>query len=154
RRQLAKGEAIQPVTRGRGSLGSIVGFVSPADAERELWAVALALLDSLRPYSLRGTARCRKRRRAPSVQVHRAADSAAVGLVGVVTCASPHWCPVCALRICINRAAEVTQAVERWAGPIESRKSGAVSMLTLTTRHALGNNLREARSTLAEAHRT
>jgi len=52
-----------------------------------------------------------------------------------------------------KRAADVQAAAENWAGPIEIRGDGSLSLMTLTVRHALGEDLREVRRTLTDAWR-
>ena len=87
------------------------------------------------------------------MQVQRGTDQQTIGLSGVVTCGSPWSCPCCACRIYTSRGAELTQAVEGWAGPLPDRRDGAVSLLTLTLRHGLGDDLREIRRALCDAWR-
>ncbi|HET9929947.1 MAG TPA: protein rep [Polyangiaceae bacterium] len=66
-----------------------------------------------------------------------------------MTCASPWACPVCACNVYASRAAEITKAIERW----NETPGHAVSLLTLTVRHALGDDLREVRRVLTDAFR-
>lgn len=111
------------------------------------------LKEALRPIQIRRPARCGKRRIAPSVQVQRASDQLTVGVSGTVTCGSPWSCPTCACRIYTRRAADIRLAAENWAGPLEIRGEGSVSLMTLTVRHALGEDLRDVRRTLTDAWR-
>lgn len=85
--------------------------------------------------------------------MQRGTDQETIGLSGVVTCGSPWACPCCACRIYTSRGAELTTAVERWAGPLPDRTDGKVSLLTLTLRHGLGDDLREVRAALCDAWR-
>lgn len=87
------------------------------------------------------------------MQVQRGTDQETIGLSGVVTCASPWGCPCCACRIYTSRGTELTQAVEGWAGALPSRVAGTVSLLTLTVRHGLGDDLRDVRRALCDAWR-
>lgn len=65
---------------------------------------------------------------------------------GVETCASCWSCPVCAVRVRSDRSRAVAM-LDTWA-----RSEGwQVSMLTLTVRHAMGDDLERVRRQLAQA---
>jgi Replication protein len=55
---------------------------------------------------------------------------------GLVTCCSIWGCPVCSVSIRTRRALEIAGMVDRWLSG-----GGGVVLLTLTTRHALGEEL-------------
>jgi hypothetical protein len=138
-----------------GEGGKAVSFPRGAELELEKDAALrrYRLKEALRPIQIRRPARCGKRRIAPSVQVQRASDQQTIGLSGTVTCGSPWSCPTCACRIYTKRAADIRQAAENWAGPLELRGDGSVSMLTLTVRHGVANDLGESRRTLTKGWR-
>lgn len=126
-----------------------VGTVAPRLDANELDGPNLAtirakLLDALRPFSGKRTRNCRSKRVAPIVQVQR--DNDRVSLKGLETCASVWGCPCCAALIYARRAAELTQALERWSGfqPL---------MMTLTVRHGATDSLRFLRKGLSLAWR-
>jgi hypothetical protein len=82
--------------------------------------------------------RCRSRRTAATVQIVRPSYGG-VSLVGVETCGSVWACPVCASRICAERANQVRDLVADWGGT-------KVVMVTCTVRHARTDQLsRETR---------
>lgn len=60
-----------------------------------------------------GTARCRRVRRAPMVEV-RASEEAGAWFEGLVTCRSVWRCPMCAGQISQRRRRELAWALERW----------------------------------------
>lgn len=140
---------------GFSESGKVVSFsrVARLEVEKDAALRRYKLKEALRPIQIRRPARCGKRRIAPSVQVQRAADQQTVGLSGTVTCGSPWSCPSCACRIYTRRAADVRAAAETWAGPLEIRGDGSLSLMTLTVRHALGDDLRDVRRTLTDAWR-
>lgn len=131
---------------GRGlSEGSRL-LLPPPSPSAEPWQRRWALLERLRPISVRRTARCRSRRISPTVQVQRGTDQQTIGLSGVVTCSSPWGCPCCAARIYAERAGDVQKAVERWG-------ADRCVMLTLTVRHGLGDDLKDTRSAVTRGWR-
>lgn len=152
------GRTVAPLGKIAGSVsarpsagGKVVSF---SEEKARLGALErYRLKEALRPIQIRRPARCGKRRIAASVQVQRASDQQTVGLTGTVTCGSPWSCPTCACRIYTRRAADIREACEGWAGPLAIRGDGSLSLLTLTVRHALGEDLGEVRRTLTNAWR-
>jgi len=140
---------------GFSESGKVVSFsrVARLAVEKDAALRRYKLKEALRPIQIRRPARCGKRRIAPSVQVQRASDQQTVGISGTVTCGSPWSCPSCACRIYTRRATDVRAAAETWAGPLEIRGDGSLSLMTLTVRHALGDDLRDVRRTLTDAWR-
>ena len=137
---------------GFSDRGRVVSL-SDERAKRDAAVERYRLKEALRPIQIRRPARCGKRRVAASVQVQRASDQKTIGLSGTVTCGSPWSCPTCACRMYTRRAADIRQACEQWAGPLEIRGDGSLSLLTLTVRHALGEDLGDVRRTLTNAWR-
>lgn len=95
------------------------------------------LLDQLRPISAKRQRACRRKRVNATVQLLRMPDGSK-RTSGVLSCGSVWACPVCSQRICSHRADELKSCVREW-------KHGTVIMLSLTVRHALGNDLRRVR---------
>ncbi len=102
-------------------------------------------LDLLRPHQRPRQKACRRKRVSPTVQLQRMPNGSRK-CSGVLSCGSVWSCPVCSQRICSHRAEELKSAVQYW-------KHGVVSMITLTVRHALGNDLRTIRKGVAKAWR-
>jgi len=130
---------------------SVVGAArEPADTARAKPLVARGIskwhfLDGLRKHSAPRTAACRRRRISPTVQVQQRADGSR-SVSGVLSCGSVWACPVCSQRICSHRADELQSAIRYW-------KTKPISMLTLTVRHGLGDNLKQIRAGLSRAWR-
>lgn len=103
------------------------------------------LLDQLRPLSAPRTKACRRKRVSPTVQLVRMPDGSK-RVSGVLSCGSVWACPVCSQRVCSHRADELKTCVREW-------QQGSVQMVTLTVRHALGNDLRKVRRGVAGAWR-
>lgn len=89
----------------------------------------------------------RVRVKAHGVEVRRRGDGSAY-FAGVVRCGSVWECPVCSARIAAHRAGELRVAVgaHRAAG-------GGCYLLTLTTPHDQGDELKHLRQTVANAWR-
>jgi hypothetical protein len=102
------------------------------------------MLDALRPLARPRQRACRVRRISPTVQLQKMPGGNRK-TSGVMSCGSVWACPVCSQRICSHRAEELKGCVKDW--------KGLVSMLTLTVRHALGDDLRGIRKGVAAAWR-
>lgn len=72
------------------------------------------------------------------VSVKCQADGDSARLHGVTTCKSVWACPVCSVKICAVRQAELTDAVNAWVG-----QGGYVYLMTLTFPHDRGERLAE-----------
>lgn len=57
---------------------------------------------------------------------------------GVVTCANPTLCPICSVRIMLERAEEIQKAVHQW---LNEDIGNTCYMITLTFAHTLKDNL-------------
>lgn len=143
---------------GSSTLGKSVSSVSPSKSlgicNHTDWPTVLSagveryrLLDALRPYGRHQTAKCRKVRIGPVVQVQHKADNS-IAFAGLGTCGSVWSCPVCASRIYAERAKEIQFAVNA-----HRATGGHVYMATLTIAHDVSSDLRYTRRGLAEAWR-
>ena len=93
-------------------------------------------------------ARCGLDRIAERVQIVRDAATGRAHYRGVLTCGSVWCCPVCAPRIGHERADQITALVAA-----HEQAGGRVYLLSLTTRHGLGDDLQELRRGVSNAWR-
>ena len=113
----------------------------------ELWAQRRRrheLANGLRNCARPRVARCGRVRVVPALEIRMCEGRAHFS--GLLTCGSVWECPHCSAKIRAGRATEVQQAVA-WHG------AERTSMLTLTVRHAMGENLKELRAGVANAWR-
>lgn len=125
-------------------LGKNTSNVSPESSEKRLnrWA----LRASLRPLQDARQAKCGYCRLDAKVAVVMRDGRAR--FANLVRCGSVWACPVCATTIRSVRAEEVRRAYE-W----QHKQGGDVLMLTLTVRHAMGDDLKQVRAGVANAWR-
>ena len=90
-------------------------------------------------------AKCGRVSRSLMLQVTRSATGT-TSIAGLVTCGSVWACPVCAGRVQLQRAAELTLLVER-----ARADALGTCMVTLTVRHGLGHELRSTRAGVLRA---
>jgi hypothetical protein len=102
------------------------------------------LADALRPFQSARVAKCGRVRIAAEVEIVLRDGKAHYH--GLMRCANGWACPVCALAIRTERAAEVRRVVE-WHGPERAY------MLTATAAHGFGDDLGEIRRGVAKAWR-
>lgn len=103
---------------------------------------------ALRAINPKRQAKCGHCRIKPSVTIGIRPNGRA-SFAGLLRCGSVWLCPVCAATIKGERAAEVT-ALYAWH---KKQNEGDVLMLTLTVRHALGDDLKAVRKGVANAWR-
>ena len=125
-----------------GPLGNNAKFVATAknaafpNADADLTrGLMRAVHQDLNPRS-KNQQKCGRTRRQPEVEVRKAEDRA--HLLGLVSCASWHSCPVCSRRIARNRAEEIETALE-----VHHARGGSTMLLTLTMAHEAGDGLKE-----------
>ena len=129
-------------------LGNNTNRVSPAAAEnagsraQNARQTAYKLRDDLRPYARARIAKCGYCRVRSDVEIVRANGRATIR--GVMRCGSVWECPACSLAVKVRRAQEVVPAVNRHG-------TDRVYLLTLTVRHATGDDLRLTRQGVSGA---
>lgn len=82
------------------------------------------------------------------VSVFRHSEFRRASFNGVVTCANPFLCPVCAPRIMGRRSSEIKQAVHQW---LSESEENTCYLLTLTFRHSINDSLRSMFSNMKMA---
>ena len=110
------------------------------------------LADGIREISRKRVAACRRKRIASNVALLTYQDQRGAHghYHGLLLCGSVWECPICRLQICAHRASEVEQVVEAHRsayGP------DTVYLLTVTTRHGMGDDLATVRRGVAGAWR-
>lgn len=82
------------------------------------------------------------------VEVFRHPEFRRASYNGVVTCANPFLCPVCAPRIMGRRSSEIKLAVHQW---LSEDPENTCYLLTLTFRHSVADSLRSMLSNMKTA---
>lgn len=82
------------------------------------------------------------------VSIFRHTEFRRASFNGVVTCANPFLCPVCAPRIMGRRSSEIKQAVHQW---LSESEENTCYLLTLTFRHSITDSLRSMFSNMKTA---
>ena len=116
--------------------GEILGFIDPM-AGRVQRFIAQSVTRKLLPMSR--TNNClRVRQGGKQIQVHKSIQYGTTSYSGLQTCGSVWICPVCAAKIAERRKAEIVAAMAA-----HKATGGCVNMLTLTSPHQRGDDLRE-----------
>lgn len=118
---------------------------TPTDADPTLERRSLhTLLGQLRRYQQGRVAVCGMGVAYGQCEVEIQCEDGHARFAGIFRCGSVWSCPVCALRIHAQRAAEVAQAIHWWG-------MDRVILMTLTLRHQAGNDLRWLSRQLSKA---
>jgi hypothetical protein len=118
------------------STGEILSFIDPM-AGRVQRFIAQSVTRKLLPMSR--TNNClRVRQGGKQIQVHKSIQYGTTSYSGLQTCGSVWICPVCAAKIAERRKAEIVAAMAA-----HKAAGGCVNMLTLTSPHQRGDDLRE-----------
>lgn len=116
--------------------GEILGFIDPM-AGRIQRFIFQSVTRKLLPMSR--TNNClRVRQGGKQIQVHKSIQYGTASYFGLQTCGSVWICPVCAAKIAERRRAEIVAAMAA-----HKAAGGCVNMLTLTSPHQRGDDLRE-----------
>lgn len=128
-------------------LGNKTNRVSPPLPARHS---AYVLRDELRPISPPRTAKCGRVRLVAAVTVacRTCGNTRRASFRGLLSCGSVWACPSCSRSIRVERSGEV-EAVNGW----HRENGGDALMLSLTVRHALGDDLKTIRGGVSKAWR-
>lgn len=125
--------------------GEIMGGSRPLLLGRALRYALQATARSILPKSR--TANClRLRAKGQEIKVWKSIEHGKASFSGLQTCGSVWSCPVCATKIGERRRAEIIFVMDA-----HKANGGLVSLLTLTTPHQRGDNLRELLAKQAKA---
>ena len=116
--------------------GEILGIVEPLAGRLQRF-ILQSVTRKIIPMSR--TNNClRVRQGGKQIQVHKSIQYGTTSYTGLQTCGSVWICPVCAAKIAERRRAEIIAAMAA-----HEAAGGCMNMLTLTSPHQLGDDLRE-----------